>query len=474
MTVASTNLLDVVALGESPKRAVLKLAAPTVVAMLLQSLVNEIDIIFFKSLPGCDATNAQAALAPSLIVLWLFGGSLSAISVGTQAITARRDAERNQTAAGAVLTNCMAFCLVAGLAMTLLASFLMPVILAKMIKVPASLAIATDYSRYRILGIVSMATTIGTKSFFDGIGKTRVHFVASLVMNVFNVFFCYTLIFGKLGFPELGAKGAGLGALLSTWIGLAIMLYYVVRERKDYAPFTVANLSMSLLKDLVKLSAPAALATIFMMGGFTVFVSFAGTLDAALGDAAYTVSCGHKEAINGAATTNIIGLMKLTFTACIAFGTATATLVGQSLGAKRPDLASKFGWSSVKVGLVVFGVVGLFEGVVATRPLVNFITESPAVREAMMNPLRIMSIVTPIIAVAMILSEALFGAGSTIFVGIAQLLLVAFLIGMAWLLSLKAGFGLSGMWGAAAIYALAASITMGLKFKSGSWQKIQL
>jgi multidrug resistance protein, MATE family len=470
----AAKTLDVALLAESPKRSILKLAAPTVVAMVLQSLVNEIDIIFFKSLPGCDATNAQAALAPSLIVLWLFGGSLSAVSVGTQAITARRDAEKNQDSAGAVLTNCMAFCLIAGVLMTGLASVLMPVILGKMITVPASLAIATDYSRFRILGIVSMATTIGTKSFFDGIGKTQIHFIASLVMNVFNVFFCYTLIFGNLGFPAMGAKGAGLGALISTWIGLAIMLYYVVRERKTYAPFRLSNLSASLMWDLVKLSAPAALATIVMMGGFTVFVSFAGKLDSALGEAAITVSCGHKEAVNGAATTNIIGIMKLTFTACIAFGTATATLVGQSLGAKRPDLASKFGWSSVRVGLVVFGIVGLIEGVLATGSIINFISESPAVREAMTNPLRIMGIVTPIIAVAMILSEALFGAGSTVFVGLAQLVLVAFLIAVAWILSLKLGYGLSGMWGAAAIYALAASITMGLKFKSDSWQKIVL
>src|SRR6187402_2207121 len=86
-----------------PHRAILRLALPTVAAMLTQSVVNEIDIIFFARLPCPESSNAQAALLPSLILLWLFGGSLSAISVGTQAIAARRFAERRKLDAGRVL-----------------------------------------------------------------------------------------------------------------------------------------------------------------------------------------------------------------------------------------------------------------------------------------------------------------------------------------------------------------------------------
>src|SRR5262245_38183001 len=79
---------------------VLRLALPTVVAMLAQSAVNEIDIVFLARLPNPEGSNAQAALLPSLIILWLFGGSLSAISVGTQALTARRFAEDKPLDAG--------------------------------------------------------------------------------------------------------------------------------------------------------------------------------------------------------------------------------------------------------------------------------------------------------------------------------------------------------------------------------------
>src|SRR3954471_6354091 len=95
-------------------RAILRLALPTVFAIPTQSIVNEIDIVFFARLPCPESSNAQAALLPSLIILWLFGGSLSAISVGTQAFTGRRFAEQRHEDAGAVLANAAVFSLVAG------------------------------------------------------------------------------------------------------------------------------------------------------------------------------------------------------------------------------------------------------------------------------------------------------------------------------------------------------------------------
>ena len=159
----------------------------------------------------------------------------------------------------------------------------------------------------------------------------------------------------------------------------------------------------------------------------------------------------------------------------MAFGTATATLIGQSLGRKEPDEASKWGWASVRLGVVIFGVVGLCEGWFFTRPLVELISNSEAVRHAAMFPLRIMAVATPLIAVAMILSEALFGAGATKFVGAAQFVLIfGLLLPVSWLLGLKLGQGLHGVWIAAFLYSCSAALVMGLKFAGGSWKKIKL
>ncbi len=463
----------------SPYRTILRLAMPTVIAMLSQSVVNEIDVVFFSRLPCPESSNGQAALLPSLIVLWAFGGALSAVSVGTQALTARRYAERDRDAAGAVLANAMWFCLLAGALFSIVGYVLLPSIFSVMIKVPEVRLVALDYSRWRMMGVISMAMTMGVKAFFDGIGKTHVHLVAAVVMNLLNVALCWVFIFGHLGAPRMGVTGAGMSAFFATWVGLGIMLVYASLYRTEFRPFRWPNLSRRLTWSILKLSVPAALATIVMMLGFGLFTTVVGKLDAADLAAGATVlevrsQCG-VEAVNGAATTDIVEILKLTFTACIAFGTATATLVGQSLGAKRPEDAAKFGWASVRLGVVLFGIIGLAEGVVFTRPIVHFISRSHAVRLAAMFPMRMMGIVTPVIAVALILSEALFGAGNPKFVAVAQLVLVfGCLLPLAYVLGIVFHLGLPGIWMAACVYSAFAAVTMILKFRQGSWKTIRL
>jgi MATE family multidrug resistance protein len=466
--------LDTSALVRSPYRAIITLALPTVFAMLSQSVVNEIDVVFFSHLPCPESSNGQAALLPSLIIVWLFGGSLSAVNVGTLALTARRVAERKNEEAGAVLANGAWFSLVAGAVVSVLGWLLLPRILGLMIESPDVRVVALSYSRWRMMGVISMAMTMAIKGFFDGIGRTKVHLVAAIVMNIFNVLFCYAFVFGNLGAPRMGVTGAGVAGFLATWIGLFIMVLYAAQLRSQFHPVRWSNLSRKLTWDILKLSIPAAVATAVMMFGFGLFTRIVGKLDAA-DTSVVAGQCGASEAVFGAATTDIVEILKLTFTACIAFGTATATLVGQSLGARRPDDAEKFGWASVRLGVVLFGVVGLCEGGLFTPQIVHFITQSDAVRLAAMVPMRIMGVATPFLAVALIMSEALFGAGNPRFVAVAQLALIfGCLLPLAYVLGIVMKLNLLGIWTAACVYGVLAAVTMSTKFKLGGWKAIRL
>lgn len=455
-----------------PYRTILRLATPTMIAMLSQSVVNEIDIVFFAQLPNPESSNGQAALAPSLIALWAFGGSLSAISVGTQALTARRSAEGNREAAGAVLTNAATFALVAGAVFTLIGFLVLDPLMHAMVKNPDAAGYAVSYTRYRFLGIISMAMTFAFKAFFDGLGQTRIHMVSALLMNAANIVLCWLLIFGNLGFPRMGPAGAGLAALLSTYVGLAIMLAYGGKKhyRAVYQWIDRKKLSWSITWQILRLAIPGGIATMAVMAGFGFFLFVVGKLDAMTG--ANTAS---SEAVNGAATTAIIGILKLTFTACLAFGTATATLVGQSLGEKKPDKAAMFGWSSVKLGLVLFGILGLLEGVLFSKQILAFVSHSEAVQNAALLPLRIMGVTTPVIAVAMILTQALFGAGNSRFVMIVELILhFTCLMPLAWLFGITLGGGLPGIWASAVVYIVGLAAAMLWKFSRGDWKSTQI
>jgi Na+-driven multidrug efflux pump len=455
---------------------ILRLAIPTVLAMLSQSVVNEIDVVFFSHLPCPESSNGQAALLPSLILVWLFGGSLSAVSVGTQALVARRYAEGRRDAAGAVLSNAVAFCVTAGVLFSVVGILALPWLVRSMIAVKEVQAISLSYTRWRLLGVVSMAATMAIKAFFDGIGRTHVHLIAAIVMNVANVALCWALIFGNWGAPRLGAPGAGVAAFIATWIGLFIMVAFAALTREEYRPARVRNLSLSLVASLLKLSIPAAGATVVMMVGFGLFARTAGQLDiGATTPGAGAGQCGGIEAVNSAANTDITETLKLTFTACMSFGTATATLIGQALGRRQPNEAQRWGWASVRLGILIFGVIGLLEGVFFTDQVVGFLSSSPAVREAATFPMHIMGIVTPVVAVAMILSEGLFGAGDTRFVALAQLCLIfGCLVPGAYLLGIAFHMSLNGVWLAAFAYACLAALVMSVKFAGGGWKQIRL
>jgi multidrug resistance protein, MATE family len=467
-----------VATHGSPYRAVLRLAAPTVLAMLTQSIVNEIDVVFFSWLPCPESSNAQAALFPSLILLWLFGGSLSGISVGTQAITARRLAEGRHVDAGSVLANSWFFSLSASVAFTILGYLSLPFVLGFLIDVPQVRDAATDYLKWRLLGIASMAITFSFKAFFDGIGRTHVHMWSAIVMNVFNIVLCWALIFGNWGAPRMGIEGAGVAGFVATWVGLAIMLGWgaLPAYRRTFQPFALRRLSRRLTKDILRLSIPTAIATIAVMTGFALFSKIVSFLDSAVGAAAVTTGeCGEKEAVNSAATMVIVAILKLTFTACLAFGTSTATLVSQSLGEGDGEKAARFGWASVRLGVVIFGVVGFLEGVVFPRQLLGIFSSSELVIEAALFPMRLMGIITPFIAIGMILTQALFGAGNTRFVMVVELILhFTCLVPLAWLLGVTFEFGLVGIWSAALVYVLLLAGVMVWKFARGDWKGIRI
>jgi len=476
MDTLSVDRANVVTKG-SPERVVLRLATPTVFAMLAQSLVNEIDIIFLSWLPQPESSNAQAALLPSLILLWMFGGSLSAISVGTQTIVARRFAQGRPFDSGAVLVNSLTFAFAASVVFTTIAYLTLPMALGLLIKVPEVREAAESYLSWRLIGVGSMVMTFSLKAFFDGIGKTVVHMVASIVMNIVNVVLCILLIFGNYGAPRMGIAGAGVAGCVSSWLGLLIMVLWILAPRylRDHRPFDFARLSRPLVTDILRLSIPSAVATLAVMSGFALFSMIVSQLDHASGIATSPMSPGSSEAVNSAATTLIVGILKLTFTACLAFGTSTATLVSQSLGENDPGKAERFGWVSVRLGLMIFGVVGLAEGGIFTHQILDLVTRSEAVRDAALTPLRMMGFATPLIATGMILTQALFGAGNTRFVMIVELVLHFFcLVPLAWMFGLVWGFGLVGIWSAALIYAVLLTAIMILKFRSGDWKTIKI
>jgi Na+-driven multidrug efflux pump len=340
-----------------------------------------------------------------------------------------------------------------------------------------------------MLGVFSMVSTISYKGFFDGIGKTHVHMVASIIMNVLNAFLNVVLIFGYLGFPRMEVLGAAYGSLISTYVGLAVMIIWSFKKDllKTYRYYRFTNLNRRVAYEICRLSVFSGLATVFVMSGFQFFLWVTGRLDEGLNllghlslvPLAGPVLAGIDLARPDLATSAswvMMSFLMLIFMTSIAFGTATATLVGQSMGARDFDLAERYGWESVKMGMYAFGALGVATIIWPEVFLGIFTdTDKSEVIKVAVPSMRLMGSVASLISAGLILVQALFGAGNTKFVMIVEMLLhLLCLIPLSYLLAVVLDFGLLGAWAAAAAYVVLLSSIMAWKFYEGKWKQIRI
>lgn len=494
-------------------KRILTLAAPIVFAMLTQTFINIMDTYFVGKLDPSVSIPGQAALGFSLPLLWSVGGFLSAISVGTQAITARRFGEQRNEAAGQVFTNSLLIAFVSGAVCSVLGCLAVPFAFDILTEDPAVRALGVEYGQIRLLGVLAMVATTSCKSFYDGIGRTHIHMVAAILMNVLNLVLNYCLIFGFWIFPELQVEGAAWASLISAYVGLLVMLIWTFAPSslKVFNYYKRANLSRKVSWEIIRLSVPSGFATVFVMSGFLIFLSIISGLDqealnqdlAATGvylsqsaeglrawqdgllqqagasgsafvtDWTYTMMSS-RPAVYTAAAKVIIDVLSIVFISSLAFGTATATLVSQSLGDKKPELAASYGWDSAKIGFGFMSIVGALIVISPTTAL-DLISDDAQVIQAGADGMRLMGFTVPFIALAFVFTQGLFGAGNSKFVMIIEALLHALcLVPLTYLLAVVLDLGFIGPWIAAAVYILALAGVMGWKFWQGDWKKIEV
>lgn len=495
------------------------LAAPIVIAMLTQTFINVVDTVFVGKLDPSISIPGQAALGYSLPLLWAISGSLAAIGVGTQIMTARRYGANEHDRAGEILLNSVIIAVISSILMSIAAWFFVPHAFAFLTPNHSVTELGIPYARVRLLGSLSFVATMAYKGFFDGIGSTKVHMYAAIIMNAANIVLNYVLIFGvdsMLGgfgpIPSYGVTGAAIASLLSTFIGLGFMICWTFKGTyKKYTIYKLSNLKMKTTWELLKLSVPTGLAQIFIMSGVLMFLKIIGSLDeqaieGALMQAAYYKEAGFagvlstQEAIRTSPnlaihalgsdwhatilrsrppifTTSaklIIDLLSIGFVTCIAFGTATATMVSQSMGRGRFQDAEAYGWDSVKMGMYFYGMLGL---VVIAFPeaFLDLLSDDPIVIHGAISGLRIMAGLQMFVAMSLILTQALFGAGDTKFVMIVEFLLHGLCLApLAYLFAVILGWGFMGIWVSATIYLGLLALAMAIKFWRGGWKKIQV
>ncbi len=254
--------------------------------------------------------------------------------------------------------------------------------------------------------------------------------------------------------------------MVSSYIGLFVMAFWSLGRKymRTHRHYRLSNLSLRQQWEIVKLSLPSGIATAVVMSGFALFYHIVGRLDAVAVE-------GN---IYSAATQDVIVLLIAVFSGSIAYGTAVATLVGQSMGAKKPDLAERYGWEAVKLGFYVAAIIG---ALVAAFPesVLHLLTKHEPVVVVARPLLRICGALLPFILTGITLTQALFGAGNTRFVMFVEFgLHFGVLVPLAYLFGVVLNGGVIGTWTGAFVYIVLLASIMAWKFASGTWKTIEI
>ena len=451
---------------------ILRIGSFVMLAMLTQFIVGAADALMVGSMSDVDrATAGQAALGLGTPLYWMVGGFFSAVGYGTQAITARRYGAHDDEAAGRVLSNSVVVGVLAGIMGGVVAYVTASPLVGFFAESSQAQAdLATVYAQIRAFGLGGTVLIFSFKAFFDGLGRTHLHLIASTVMTLFNIALNFPLIYGweALQIPAMGVEGAAIASAISSWVGLAVMIGASMRReiRTRFRPFGRGHVELDTMGRIVKLMVPSGSASVFFDGRLLALRE-GGQPPRRAGRGRRQPQRRRHHDLDvhprhgGAA----------------AHGLRLRHRHRGEPGARgqEPTLAARAGWEAVRAAvlgtIVIAGLCWVF-----TEQLVYIWNpNNEAVQAALVAPMRLVAVMLPVVAVGLVLSQALYGAGANVYVMVAEGVLHAgVLVPMSWLLGPTLGYGLLGCWAGGGVYVAGLAIAMAARFAGRSWREIEI
>jgi putative MATE family efflux protein len=432
-------------------RAVALLAIPMVIEMAGESIFAITDA-FYVARVGSEAL-ATVALTESMLAI-VYSLAVG-IAMATTAMVARRVGADNEREASHVAAQAIMLGVALSVVLGIAGMFLAPDLLAAMGAPPEIVEIGATYTRTMLGGMVTIMLLFIINSIFRGAGDASVAMKSLWLANAINIILDPCLIFGLGPFPELGLTGAAIATNIGRGCGVAYQLWSLAGRKVRLSPTLADALPDRLvLARLLKISwggiGQNLIATASWIGLVRILAVFGP----------------------GVLAGYVIAIRIVVFAILPAWGisNAAATLVGQNLGAGKPDRAER---SVLMTGWYAMAFLGLVTVVfvLAAEPLVSLFTTAGPVRETAAECLRIISYGYVFYAWGMVMVQAFNGAGDTGTPTMVNFVCFwLFQIPLAYLLSQYLDFGPAGVfWAIAASYSLSAVIGVVL-FRRGSWK----
>jgi len=439
----------------SLNRAILLLAIPMVLEMVLESLFAVVDVFWVGRL-GADAV-ATIGLTESLMSL-VFAVGLG-LSLSTTAMVARRIGEKDPE--GAAVAGVQA--IIIGLAFAVLVGipcFLYgPDLLRLMGASPQIVATGGGYARIALGGSGAIMMLFLNNAIFRGAGDAAIAMRLLWVSNIINLILDPCLIFGWGPFPKLGVTGAALATLTGRSIGVLYQFYRLMRGTERIRILSrQVHVNLQVLLRLLRVSLTGILQFAIAHTswiGLVRIISIFGS--AAL--AGYTIA---------------IRIVIFILLPSWGLSNAAATLVGQNLGAKQPERAETSVWRTGFYNMIFLGAIGVFFLIFAS-PVVRLFTHDPAVLPLAVTCLRIISTGNIGYAYGMVMLQAFNGAGDTVTPTIVHFFGFWLLeIPLAYALAIPFGMRANGAYIAIVVAECAIAAAGIILFRQGRWKRQQI
>lgn len=436
-------------------RVIWVLAWPVIMTFLFESLVGLVDMLMVNSL----GKTAAAAAGVGTQVFSAVSVVMGAVATGTVALVARHIGAEQPRAAERVLQQSLyAVGCLAVLIATPVFVFARELVEFYPLE-PEVIEQATKFVRIEMLGVPASAAFFVFASGLRGAGDTRTPLAIGIFVNAVNVALAYTFIFGKFGMPALGVSGAaiaGAGAFYAgSIVGTLLLLRggTVLRLRRENA-----GLDLAMIRRILRIGVPTGVEQFLMQIGFLLYVGVAAKYGSAAVAAYY----------------NGVRIMALSFLPGFGFSAAASTLVGQSLGARRPGDAERSGWETNRLAVAFMSAAGivLFLG---AGPISRGFSSDPEVVRHMVVFIRALALAQPLMAVDFTLGGALRGAGDTRF-PLWSVILGFYGARLGWAVAAAFVLHLSVNWIWFALFGdyVVRAVMKGGRFRSGKWQRIRV
>lgn len=441
-------------------RQVLRLAGPSILENLAVIMISFVD----AAMIGVMGPAATAAVGVNASPSWLLGGVVQALGIGGTALVARMTGAGDHREAGRVSGLVIRMAVLLSAFLTVLMLFGAPAVPVIMNADPAVRQEAVAYMRLLSLGFIPHYTGIAAGSLIRGAGDTRTPMIAGFISNGLNVVFNFLLIYAPrtitvFGFSflmwgaGLGVRGAAAASALATGISGVYLLLSLTGKKAALRVQWQARWDQETVKRVLRVAYPAALERAAINLGQMMFARMVSSV----GVAAFAA---HNQSIQ---------VESLGYMPAYGFSVAATTLVGQNLGAGKPNRAKDSGLRSILLCLLLLTVIGAVMYMFAPF-LISLLTPDAEVRRIGTMLIRICAFEQPFNAVSIVTSGALRGAGDTkvpFFYSLISMWGVRILF--AWVFGSLLGFGVAGYWWAMVADLGVRSLLLIRRFLRGDW-----